>query len=98
MIFLGLVSSKFSKNYSVYFPVYLQVWIGRLLTGLKWKIARLRVKTRATPKNLWVRYLFGLSLIFAVLVISHNNSLSVISAGKEHAQLINMGGQQRTLS
>ncbi|MEP4150445.1 MAG: hypothetical protein ABJL73_04020, partial [Lentilitoribacter sp.] len=64
----------------------------------KWKIARLRVKTRATPKKLWVRYLLGLSLIFAVLVISHNNSLSVISAGKEHAKLINMGGQQRTLS
>lgn len=64
----------------------------------KWKIARLRVKTRATPNKLWVRYLLGLSLIFAVLVIGHNNSLSVISAGKEHAKLINMGGQQRTLS
>ena len=98
MIFLGRFSSKFNKNYSVYFPVYLQFWIGHLLTGLKWKIARLRVKTRATPKKLWVRYLLGLSLIFVVLVISHNNSLSVISAGKEHARLINMGGQQRTLS
>lgn len=68
------------------------------MRSLKWKIARLRVKTRATPSKLWVRYLLGLSLIFAVLVVSHNNSLSVISAGKEHAQLINMGGQQRTLS
>jgi diguanylate cyclase (GGDEF)-like protein len=73
-------------------------WIICSVKKLKWKIARLRVKTRATPKTLWVRYLLGLSLIFAVLVISHNNSLSVISSGKEHAQMINMGGQQRTLS
>lgn len=68
------------------------------MPNLKWKIARLRVKARVTPKKLWVRYLLGLSLIFVILVISHNNSLSVISAGKKHAQLINLSGQQGTLS
>jgi diguanylate cyclase (GGDEF)-like protein len=68
------------------------------LINLKWKFARLRVKTRSNTSRLWLRYLPSLSLIFAVLLITHQNSLSVIEAGKHHAHVINLSGQQRTLS
>ena len=56
------------------------------------------MKTRSNTSRLWLRYLIGLSLIFVVLLITHQNSLSVIDAGKHHAQVINLSGQQRVLS
>ena len=68
------------------------------MINLKWKFARLRVKTRSNTNRLWLRYLLGLSLIFGVLLVTHQSSLSVIEAGKHHARVINLSGQQRTLS
>lgn len=65
---------------------------------LKWKLARLRVRYRLNPNRLWIRYLIGLFIIFALIFVSHKSSLSVINTGKRDAYLIKLSGQQSVLS
>lgn len=71
---------------------------GAELLSLKWKLARLRVRYGVNPRRLWVRYLVGLTIIFLLIVTSHQSSLSVIEAGTEDVHLIKLSSQQAVVS
>lgn len=68
------------------------------MLSLKWKLARLRVRYGVNPRRLWVRYLVGLTIIFLLIVTSHQSSLSVIEAGTEDVHLIKLSSQQAVVS
>lgn len=65
---------------------------------LTWKIARLKAKYGFNPRRLWMRYLLGASIIFALMFVSHQSSLKAISTGKDDAYFIKLSGQQTIVS
>lgn len=68
------------------------------MLSIKWKLARLRVRYQVNPRRLWVRYLIGLTIIFLLIVTSHQSSLNVIEAGTDDVYLIKLSSQQAVVS
>lgn len=73
-------------------------FIGVDLQSIKWKLARLRVRYQVNPRRLWVRYMVGLTIIFLLIVTSHQSSLNVIKTGTDDVYLIKLSSQQAVVS